>query len=669
MSPRFIVILIIVALLHAGLVAQHLSSSRGIGIGAYTSLTNDLSSLDWNPAGLMGARDWEFSASNSLSLVRSAASRGMRFQMLGGMKRFLETHSFAVRYSPGLAMEFVIPSTFQFAGTGPKITFNKRITYRETYSLGYGYQLTHSVAVGLSARYREEHLSDTRPFFEQDTIERIRTVEFNSSSYNVDFGILWAADTEWNFGVVAKNIFRVNETEFPQEIRSYSFRPDKSIRLGLSYRSTRALMVAIDYDTQAQAGFGMEWNVLDNLRLRTGTYLKARSAPFFTAVTAGVGWQYESARFDLGFVRFFDRRDRSEATVQDFLTDGVKDITFNQFTTDQFTLTVNVPLGRTRELLARIEHVDISTDVYPASYQVHAYRPLGKARVKNISGKPIEARVAFYVDQFMDRPTETRPYYLEPNAEIEVPFTAIFNDAIRFVPNMVLRAAEVFVKASPTEGYDDKSQARLVIRGRNDWDGDVISLRYFITPEDPELLRFSRDLLNQNKEELANGTPVLEKFRSAATLFNAFAGRLAYVNDPRKSKDRVQYPSETLALRGGDCDDMTVCFSSLLGSIGLATAMVDVIPPSTPQEAHIYMMFDTEVPAAQAHLISENPKRYVIRKNQRGKETVWIPIETTVITEGFTKAWEVGARQYLDDVEMGLGLGKGWVRVVDILPR
>jgi len=382
-----------------------------------------------------------------------------------------------------------------------------------------------------------------------------------------------------------------------------------------------------------------------------------------------LGWTYESVRVDVSYLHFFNRSSRPTPTVQDFVSEGVKDIAFNQFTNDQLMLTVNLPLGRTREFLAKIEHVTISSEVYPSSYQIFAYRPLGKARVRNVSQKPIEARVAFYVDQYMDSPTETRPFYIEPNQEVEIPFTAIFNDAIKFVPTMVLRAADVFVKASPVEGYDDRSQTKLIIRGRNDWDGDALSLRYFITPEDPDVLRFSRGVLNQQKDALASASKQLEKFRSAQLLFNEFASRLSYVNDPRNSKDRVQFPSETMALRGGDCDDMTVCFSSLLSSIGVGTAFVDVIPPDRVTDAHIYLLFDTEVPASQANSISDNQKRFVIRKNERGEETVWIPLETTLITEGFQKAWEVGAREYFDDVELGLGVVRGWIRLVDVMPR
>lgn len=658
---------IIVCMLPTGMFGQHLSSSRGVGLGAYTALVNDVSGLDWNPAGLIAVRDWELSESNYMSIKPNAGSRGF-LQSIGGSKRFLDNHAFSIRYSPGLSMEFIVPSYVQFQGSQP-ISFDKRISYQEAYAFGYAYQMSSDLSIGLSARLRQESITDTQPFIVGDSVARIRNVDYNASSWNVDVGLQWIPRPDFSLGIVAKNLFKVNESEFPVDLSSLAFRTTKTLRVGLSYRPFSAGVLALDFDTQRQGGFGSEWSLFGNLKLRGGTIYGARYSPFFAAVSGGLGWTYQSIRFDLSYLHFFDRSRRQPATLEEFVSEGVKDIAFNQFTNDQVMLTLNVPLGRTREILAKIDGVTITSDVYPSAYQVFAYRPIGKATVRNVTQRPIEARVSFYVDQYMDAPTETRPYYIEPNQDVEIPFTAVFNDAIKFVPTMVFRTAEVFVKASPVEDYDDKSQARLIIRGRNDWDGDALSLRYFVTPEDPDILRFTRNVLNRHKAEVAAVDKQLEKLRSAEILFDEFASRLSYVNDPRDSKDRVQFPSETLALRGGDCDDMTVCFSSLLASIGVSTAFVDIIPPERIQAAHIYLMFDTEIPASQSSLVSDNPKRFVIRKNDQGVETVWVPLETTAITEGFQKAWEIGAREYLDDVELKLGVVRGWVRLVDVLPR
>jgi hypothetical protein len=231
---------------------------------------------------------------------------------------------------------------------------------------------------------------------------------------------------------------------------------------------------------------------------------------------------------------------------------------------------------------------------------------------------------------------------------------------------MMVREGTVSVAALPAGEADDRYQVRVVIYGRNDWDGDVSSLRYFVTPDDPAVLRAARDILLEQKDSAEAGPAGLKTFRKTRVLLNAFAGKLMYVGDPRQSADYVQYPPETLELRGGDCDDMAVCFSSLLNSIGISTAFVDVLPPGRPQEGHIYLLVDTGVDPRFAENVSTNPKRYVIRKGNTGVESVWIPMETTVIKNGFEDAWSAGAQRYFDDVEIGLGMVKGWVRIVDV---
>ena len=128
----------------------------------------------------------------------------------------------------------------------------------------------------------------------------------------------------------------------------------------------------------------------------------------------------------------------------------------------------------------------------------------------------------------------------------------------------------------------------------------------------------------------------------------------------------MQYPNETLRLHGGDCDDMTAAFATLLSSIGIPVAFVDVVPPDRPADGHIYLMFDTGIPVERSSLISNNPKRFVIRPDDHGRQTVWIPVEATAITGGFDAAWDAGAKEYYDDVEIHFGLAHGWVRVVDL---
>src|SRR5262249_36055025 len=130
-----------------------------------------------------------------------------------------------------------------------------------------------------------------------------------------------------------------------------------------------------------------------------------------------------------------------------------------------------------------------------------------------------------------------------------------------------------------------------------------------------------------------------------------------------------QYASETLALNTGDCDDLSVCYASLLSSIGIRTAFVEVKPPETPGEGHVYMLFDTGIAPRNGGSLSDNPKRYVIRRTDSTHESLWIPIETTAMKKGFEEAWSVGAKEYYDNVEVQLGIVKGWMRLFEVQPN
>ena len=118
-------------------------------------------------------------------------------------------------------------------------------------------------------------------------------------------------------------------------------------------------------------------------------------------------------------------------------------------------------------------------------------------------------------------------------------------------------------------------------------------------------------------------------------------------------------------LMTGDCDDLVVLFSSLLESVGISTAFIDVEDPAK-ELAHVYLMFDTGLTREDGYLVSPNEKRYVVRGDSSGRRTVWVPLETTLIHEGFDAAWQAGARTYLEEGILRHGIADGWVKIIDV---
>jgi hypothetical protein len=96
--------------------------------------------------------------------------------------------------------------------------------------------------------------------------------------------------------------------------------------------------------------------------------------------------------------------------------------------------------------------------------------------------------------------------------------------------------------------------------------------------------------------------------------------------------DNIQYPAQLLTSRAGDCDDSTVLLCSLLESAGISTAFVE-----SPN--HIYMMFDTEIPADESRYLLPGPDSLFFTYNG----TYWVPLETTMLSDGFATAWKHAA--------------------------
>jgi hypothetical protein len=120
---------------------------------------------------------------------------------------------------------------------------------------------------------------------------------------------------------------------------------------------------------------------------------------------------------------------------------------------------------------------------------------------------------------------------------------------------------------------------------------------------------------------------------------------------------------ETLNIKGGDCDDLSVSFASILESIGIQTAFADY---NEEPVNHVNLLVNTKIHPSAMGKITNNNKRVFIRKNNLGNEEIWIPVETTVLTN-FEEAWESGSEKFYKSAVTDFGLAKGSVKIVDIL--
>ncbi|HUI11113.1 MAG TPA: hypothetical protein VL221_12350 [Bacteroidota bacterium] len=647
--------------------AQAIFAPRASALGAYAALVQDVRGFTANPAGLTGMKDWDIYTTTYTTT--GTGGGGFVFSGFGLGKRFLGFNSLAVQYTPGTTLDVVKRATFRIAGLS--LATDTLINYDEPLAVGYAARVSDRLSLGIQARMQTEKVSNPQYTLEaiNDSLSTILPVQqtYQRDVWFADLAVSWKPADDVSLSALGRSLARITSRGIPSGYDQYALPWTRSLELGAAWSPVQSIRVSAAGSTAKRGALGAEWNPLADLSVRCGLYGDGTLSPFLDAVGVGIGYRYLFFEADASYVRFTSEANRGGTVASaSFDPSRIDDLGMSPYAGDRASFSIRAILGNVRETPVRIEGVQLAGGVYPSAFQAMAYRPVGRVRVRNTSNRPVAARAAIFVDRLMDRPTLSQPVSIQPGETADVPLTAVFNDRVKDIPAVTIRDATVTVSAAIEGDYDDEAQARLVIHGRNDWDGTPESLRYFVTPDDPEVIRTSREIMLAAKDSLSGVPSELGQLRRAKLLCDAFAGRLVYVSDPKHLTEFVQYSPETLRSRAGDCTDMTVCFSSLLSSIGISTAFVDVVPPKAPEKAHMFLLFDTGVSPQYGDHVSSNPKRYILRKSKSGRETIWLPLETTAITRGFEEAWTEGAQQYFDDVELGLGLASGWVRIVDV---
>jgi hypothetical protein len=263
--------------------------------------------------------------------------------------------------------------------------------------------------------------------------------------------------------------------------------------------------------------------------------------------------------------------------------------------------------------------------------------------VQNISAQDYgNLKLTFTIKGYMDFPATTEIPMLKANSIEEVPLRATFNNKILEIDEDTGVQVEVAVNFI-RDGRNDSINVTqpMTIYGKNAivW-GRTNMVGSFVTPKDDTLRDFVRTALNENKPK---ADAIDRTLLTAMTLFDVLtAYGIQYVIDPNApyssvsetSVDYVQFSRETLKLKSGDCDDLSVLMSTGLENMGIETAILDV-------PGHLLMMFNTGLAESDRQQISLDDDLLAIRDGK-----IWIPVETTMIGTTFAEAWAEGARKY-----------------------
>jgi len=286
--------------------------------------------------------------------------------------------------------------------------------------------------------------------------------------------------------------------------------------------------------------------------------------------------------------------------------------------------------------------------VFPVLYKYYDSHPIGTIRVVNTSSRSVEnIEIRMSMKQYMDAPKlSARINTLQAWEEREVDIYALFTEDILTITEGAKVAAEVYAE------YD--------VAGRNGRDGEIITLEAysrnalrwdddrkiaaFVTARDDEVQRFARVHASIVQDRGINA--LCRELQLAMVFLEAMnAAHCAYAVDPssaylelsrnKQAIDMVQFPRQTLQFRAGDCDDLSSTFAALLESSGIPTAFITV-------PGHIFTAFQLDMTADEARRSFFKPEDLILRKDG----SVWVPVETTLLRDGFLLAWDEGASRW-----------------------
>jgi hypothetical protein len=399
--------------------------------------------------------------------------------------------------------------------------------------------------------------------------------------------------------------------------------------------------------SEGAVGVGLVGTITDRfaVRLDTQAGLSEMFLPSLTGsvVSAGarLGVDYRLApAFTLsaggGYSNYFG----SQASVLSALTAGVS-----------FTYSLSA-LGGEK---ARVSVQDVKLDaVFPSLYAYYDDNPFGSVTVVNREDAAIDdVRVSFTAGRYMDQPKICATYAsLKAGASVVVPVKALFTDAVLNITQGLDAKGEI------TVSYQYLGSARTTrvpvdfrMHHRNaiTWSDDRRAAS-FVSPNNPAaqwFARFATGVVNDRARAEIN-----KPLQYAMGMFEAerLYG-LNYVLVPANDYsvkhgikdyiDSVQFPHQTLTNRGGDCSDLAILFASLMQSVGVEAAFITV-------PGHIYAAFDTGLDETEARKEFSDAGLLIF---EHGK--VWIPVEITMVKDGFIKAWRVGAKEWADNTALG----------------
>lgn len=645
--------------------ATEIFSQSSLGLNAFSSLSelsfSSLNSFEFNPSNFSAIKDWGFSITYGAEFAKEVNSS--LYQLSIG-KNF--GNSFiSLRYSPGYQKEFIVQKNQQVTFSDENTALlESNFTYRELFGAGFSYLLNSKLSAGFNFRYfKQDFTNEIITTVISDTIYLIReTEETNYNNWIGDLGVVWKPVNNIFINLASINLINLSGQSIDEQYNEYKMKQEMGLLAGIVYYPVKDLIMNLSYETNSSLIAGVSYLYgINNTKvgIDVTAFHDPNQVPYFAGMKASAVLISKYFDISLSWLNYFSDRSTS-GNLDDFRVNGITSVINNQYSFDKILISANFKLNTTFEQKVKFTDVFINQNIYPTLSDKFLNTPFATAKVINLTADRLEIKPSLKISNLSDEIFLSPVYVINPSDTAEINYYLIIPETYKGINPEISNAS--FYISSGEENIDDEIQKPVIINGLNAWDGVVANLKYFIQKDLNFSLKYSKEVISRHKTELDTVKNVLSDFYKIKFIFNSFIKNLSYVSDPRATAEYVQFPQQTIELKGGDCDDMSVCFSSLLESIGIETALIDY---QDGEIRHINVLVNTKLKPEQAFLITENDSKYFLRKNLNGEDEVWLPIETTSLTD-FDQAWSIGSEKFNDEAINNFGLVKGSINIIDV---
>ena len=566
--------------------------TRPLGMGgAFIAVSDDANALYWNPAGLPFLQRQEITSMYSNPY---GGQLGMSNSYLG--------YVFPLSDRQGIGIDW-----FHFGLGDDELNYR-----RDKFNLSYAVRPHKMVSVGLNLKIVDSDMS-----LDNNSIGKAK-------GYGFDFGVIVTPLPRLRLGLVGYDIGGTSvryDNEVSEEILSQQF------KLGFAYQALENMIITADIGDRFH--LGSEYWLLGRLALRAGIQKSIKKLDNYAPgmmFSGGFGFKYRFFQLDYAYLHHPDLPNTHMFSISFFYNPSLVSIKSAEIKP--------VPLFR-------------------SFYRKYEEDEFAEVILKNAGQKELPVSVSLDVPTLMETPAEVN-LVLPPQSTESYPLKVTFSPEILAAErapydNLVQPVIKVtyLQDRQPKEASYNLNPVYILGKGKISW-SKLNRVGAFVTPVDKTVDKFSRSIIQEyndvirdeyNNSNLGRAVVLFDALGKYGIVYQADV-KTPWFKIAQDSTifDNIQYPSELLRSKIGDCDDCTVLFGSLLENLGIDTIFLDV---SAPGAGHIFLMFDSGISVEEAPRNFLTESEYVIYEGR-----VWIPVEPTMFGFTFADAWRNASEEY-----------------------